>query len=162
MDSATLPIAECPAEGCDRGPMETEAALRGHANATGPEHPSWREVQQLLDERGDQDEPEDGVEDDTSEEAEEMPTQQEYEDQHTDTTTDDTDTDTSAGGAPALPMDPKTLGMLLAAALVLWLAYRALDGGGDDGQGIDQGKPGDSAGADSTETAGEIQGGLAG
>lgn len=175
MDSAHLPIAECPAEGCDGGPFETEAALRGHTNArSGPDHPSWGQVQQLIEERSDsqeggqdpdQREPGDGADEEAGEDTDEMPTQQEYEEQHTDDGSDgdtDTGTDTSGGGAAPLPMDPKTLGLLLAVALVLWLAYRRLGDAGGDGQGVDQAEPGDGAGADTSSDGGEIEGGLAG
>jgi hypothetical protein len=34
----------------------------------------------------------------------------------------------AAAGAAALPADPKTLGMILAAAVVLWFAYKKLGG----------------------------------
>jgi len=59
-------------------------------------------------------------------------------------------------GAPAaaLPMDPMTLGTLLAVAAVLWLAYRAV--GGDDGS---EPEP-DAGGEQSDETDEQPSGGL--
>jgi hypothetical protein len=171
MDSAHLPVAACPAEGCDGGPFETVAALRGHTNArSGPDHPGWQQVQQLIEERSggqdiEEEEPTDGDADDTGEETEEMPTQEEYEEQHDhgesgDGTDADTSSDTSAGGGASLPMDPKTLGMLLAVALVLWLVYRALSGDGDDGQEVDQGDLGDGSGVETDTDTSDLGGGL--
>jgi hypothetical protein len=83
--------------------------------------------------------------------SEQMATQEEYRRQHTDSDgasaegSDDAeqtgDDETAAGSeegdeleeapAPVLPMEPKKLGMVLAAALVLWLIYDNLYGGVD-------------------------------
>jgi hypothetical protein len=89
--------------------------------------------------------------------SDDMPTQDEYRQQHSDS--DDEQADVSASSEPtgsggntsasagsdapddadaddldaapaaALPMDPKTLGMILGVAFVLWLAYRSIGGG---------------------------------
>lgn len=79
---------------------------------------------------------------------------------------DDSDEDPDFDGvedaapAAALPMDPKTLGMLLAAALVLWVAYRALAG---DADGSDESDESDeSAESSVVEEAEEVAGGLMG
>jgi hypothetical protein len=173
MDSADLPVA-CPAEGCDGGPYDTVAALRGHTNArSGPDHPSWQQVQQRIEEQHDQGESGDGAESDTSEDADddtdEMPTQQEYAEQHDqgesgdgsgDGDQGDQGSDTSGGVPAALPMDPTTLGMLLGTALVLWLAYRALSGDSSDTEGIDQGELGDGSETDTSDETQALGGGL--
>lgn len=84
-----------------------------------------------------------------------MPTQAEYERQHSQTDGEEADDSadgsddgdrtpadvigtggTAAGGAAAgaaLPMDPRDLAKIIAVALVLWVAYRALTGGADGG-----------------------------
>jgi len=111
--------------------------------------------------------------DDTSEDDTEMPTQEEYEQQHgggegaesgdgdNDTDTDDGGSDTSGSPLAALPMDPLTLGMLLAAALGIWLMYRAVSGSeGNDqpttsGEG---GKAGDGPATDDQPPAGGLTG----
>jgi len=110
-----------------------------------------------------EDQPEEG--DDTD-----MPTQQEYEDQHTtgdgdegsgDGSTTDTPNTTSGSPLPSLPMDPKTLGMLLAVALVLWLSYRALSGPSDSDQPTTSGEQ--AKAGDGTETGDQQpEGGLTG
>jgi len=84
-----------------------------------------------------------------------MATQDEYQRQHSSTAEDTADgsaegsddpdagdsdaigaVGSAAGGAAAagaaLPVEPKKLGQILAVALVLWVAYRALTGGGDN------------------------------
>ena len=74
---------------------------------------------------------------------------------------EDSDSDGVEEAAPAaaLPMDPMTLGMLLAAALGLWLAYRAVSGGGD-GDGSDEAA--DEEGSTVVEEAEDVAGGLLG
>lgn len=115
--------------------------------------------------------------------SDDMPTQEEYQRQHTDSDDEQTDvsasseptgsgenTSASAGSdapddadgaddldaAPtaALPMDPKTLGTLLAVALGLWLVYWTL------GEG-EESEPEPDAGGEQADESGEISGGLA-
>jgi hypothetical protein len=74
---------------------------------------------------------------------------------------DDPDGDAVSAPSPSLPMDPKTLGMLLAAALVLWLAYRALSGDGD-GSGGSDGSDDSGAVEELEEEAEDMAGGLTG
>lgn len=57
--------------------------------------------------------------------------------------------------APVLPMDPKTLGLLLGAALVLWLAFRAASNDSDT-------ELNDSLNAPDDPEQGELGGGLTG
>jgi len=166
----------CPVDGCDRGPYESENELRGHVNATGTDGHDWSAVQAYLGDDSEtettdegSDEEADSSHEETDEEAE-MPTQDEYEAQHQadgqadpgDGAADDTNDD--GGGLPAggLPMDPKTLGLLLGAALVLWLAYRALSGDGGNDQATGQAELGDGAGADTSEETQPLGGGLQG
>ncbi|MUW13938.1 hypothetical protein GJ633_04120 [Halorubrum sp. CBA1125] len=193
----------CLVDGCDRGPFDDEASLRGHVNASGAAGHDWSEVKDQLEaEDNDQSEGSDeggkggdGSEaDDQSEEGDDqgeagnegsndqeetdveddMPTQDEYEDQHDgnddggkdgdgsgDEDTSDQGNATSGSPLPSLPMDPKTLGMLLAVALVLWLSYRALSGSSEDDQPTARAEAG-KAGDDSTTDDQEIQGGLTG
>ena len=201
-DSDSFPT-RCLVDGCDRGPFESLASLRGHINASGAAGHEWSTVKDQLDTSDEQakagDGSGDGETNDTEEETSEsegeaapeesdqeattndegdMPTQEEYEQQHTtsgsegksgdgsgDGTTNDQGSTTSGSPLSALPMDPKTLGMLLAVAVVLWLSYRALSGSSDDDQpetSNEQAKAGDGSGVESTTETEEIQGGLTG
>ncbi|WP_206751677.1 hypothetical protein, partial [Halorubrum sp. SD626R] len=76
------------------------------------------------------------------------------------TTSDQGDT-TSDSPLPSLPMDPKTVGMILAVALVLWLSYRALSGSSDDRGDTtsdEQAKGGDGTATDDQEISGGLTG----
>ena len=173
---------------CDRGPYESEAALRGHVNAAGSEHPGWTDIKAQLqgddqgesgdgsgnDTKGTEGDPEKETEETSSETEDEMPTQEEYEQQHQGNNqgesgdssgngdTDEPGETTSSGAPGGLPMDPKTLGLLLGTALVLWLAYRALSGDSSDIEGIDQGELGDGAADDTNDDTQALGGGLQG
>ena len=123
---------------------------------------------------------------DTSEDgSDDMPTQDEYRQQHT--VSDDEQADVSASSEPtgsggntsasagsdapddadadgpdaapaaALPMDPMTLGMLLAVGAGLWLAYRTV--GGDDASGSEA-EPEPDAGGQEADDAADMDGGL--
>ncbi|WP_144901348.1 hypothetical protein [Halobellus captivus] len=114
---------------------------------------------------------EEGEENDSDED---MPTEEEYQQQHdggdkgsktgdgsSDGDQDNQGGETNGSALAGLPMDPKTLGMLLFVAFVLWVSYRALSGSGGDDQptgGDGGGEPGDGSGDGETE----IQGGLTG
>lgn len=166
----------CPIDGCNRGPFDSEAALRGHANGSAADGHTWDNVTDQL-EKG---ESPDGKTNDSPEEGDtegdnptgdgdgdaDMPTQAEYEDQHatdgdgTGSGDDTGDTPTAAPTA-ALPVDPKTLGMLLAVALVMWVAYRTLAGPGGSDQptaATEGGKSGDDSATGGEEVAGGLTG----
>ena len=118
---------------------------------------------------------------DTSEDgSDDMPTQDEYRQQHT--VSDDEQADVSASSEPTgsdgntsasagsdapddadadgldaapvapLPMDPKTLGTVLALALGVWLAYRAVGGS-------DTSEPEEDAGGEQAADADDVPGG---
>ena len=103
-----------------------------------------------------------------------MPTQDEYQQQHdtsgeeakagdgdSDGGTSDQGDTTSGSPLAALPMDPLTLGMLLAVALGIWLAYRAVSGSSDSDQSTtsdEQAKAGDGSTTDDQEVSGGLTG----
>jgi hypothetical protein len=75
-----------------------------------------------------------------------------------DDTADDADADDlDAAPAAALPMDPKTLGTVLALALGVWLAYRAV--GGSD---TSEPEPEPDAGGEQADDTDDMDGGLLG
>ncbi|TKX86201.1 hypothetical protein EXE43_09535 [Halorubrum sp. SS5] len=205
-----FPIETCPVDGCDRGPFDDEASLRGHVNASGADGHDWAEVKQLVAGDGAADSEEDdqpatseeagkagdgsttnnqptegddqqeagekqGDEQATEGDEGEMPTESEYQEQHdtsgeqgkagdgdSDGGTSDQDDTTSGSPLAALPMDPLTLGMLLAVALGIWLAYRAVSGPSDSEQATtsdEQAKAGDGDSAGDTSD-GDPSGGL--
>lgn len=111
----------------------------------------------------------------TEGDEEDMPTQSEYEDQHdtsdgqgkagdggSDGGTSDQGDTTSGSPLALLPVHPYKLGLLLAVALVLWLAYRSVSGSSDSEQATtsdEQAKAGDGD-SDAATSDGEPSGGL--
>jgi len=166
MTDIDYPI-NCPVDDCDRGPFDNENALRGHVNASAGNDHEWQKVEAQL-EATEGAEAGDGGDEPQGNDAEEgeqndMPTQQEYQEQHADDGDGDDGDDTS-GASPvaALPMDPVTLGLLLAVAVGLWLTYRTLSS--DDGdETIDVDATETDAGTESAADESEIiTGGLTG
>ncbi|MUW15740.1 hypothetical protein GJ633_14745 [Halorubrum sp. CBA1125] len=169
----------------------SELAQQGEVDRVGKGQYVATEAEAETDGSNDADDVDDWLERRQTDQDEQMPTTGEYEEQHSgvfdasdgedagddvgsevevvdvddpDDSDDDPDGDTAPAPSLSLPMDPKTLGMLLAAALVLWLAYQTLTDSSDDSDDSD-----DSDGADVSDVADgaeqaaeEITGGLAG
>lgn len=156
----------CPIDGCDRGPFASRNALLGHVNASGDPAHEWQDAKAILEGDDNGEDPDNtdadpqGSDGDSGTDDDDMPTQDEYEDQHDRSRDDDGDDDTGGSPVAALPMDPVTLGLLLAVAVGLWLTYRTLSSD-DDGDTIDV----DATETDDSEPAGDseiITGGLTG
>ena len=155
-----------PPEGDDQSTTSGEQAKAGDSSTTDDQPTEGDDQAKAGNEQGNKQA--------TEGDDQQMPTQDEYEDQHatsdgagkagdgsaTDDQPDQGDT-TSGSPLPSLPMDPKTLGMLLAVGLVLWLSYRALSGSSGSDQPItsdEQAKAGDGSTTDDQT----VQGGLTG
>jgi hypothetical protein len=152
----------------DRGDTTSEEAGKAGDGSTTDDQPTEGDDQQKAGEKQGDEQATEGDEGD-------MPTQSEYEDQHdtsgeqakagdgdSDGGTSDQGDTTSGSPLAALPMDPLTLGMLLAVALGIWLAYRAVSGSSDSEQPTtsdEQAKAGDGD-SDGATSDGEPSGGL--
>ncbi|UXF51027.1 MAG: hypothetical protein HQRvContig05_5 [Haloquadratum phage sp.] len=151
--------------GDDQPATSEEQGEAGDGSTTDDQPAEGDDQQKAGDEQGD----EQATEGDEGE----MPTESEYQEQHdtggeqgkagdgdSDGGTDDQGDTTSGSPLAALPMDPLTLGMLLAVALGIWLAYRAVSGSGDSDQPTTSEEQGEAG--DGSTTDDQPEGGLMG